>query len=66
MHTCVFSIYLLAIVCSHAQVYSVRVRVNSDHVLSVLLERGQFDVARKYAAIVGSTASEVTIKEVSE
>ena len=57
---------LLAIVCSHAQVYSVRVRVNSDHVLSVLLERGQFDVARKYAAIVGSTASEVTIKEVSE
>ena len=43
-----------------------RVRVNSDHVLSVLLERGQFDVARKYAAIVGSTASEVTIKEVSE
>ena len=46
------------------QVYSVRVRVDSDLVLRLLLGKGQFDVARKYASIVGSTASEVTIKEV--
>lgn len=46
------------------QVYSVRVRVDSDKVLSMLLEKAQFDIARKYASIVGSTASEVTVKEV--
>ena len=46
------------------QVYSVRVRVDSDKVLSMLLEKAQFDIARKYAKIVGSTGSEVTVKEV--
>ena len=44
--------------------YSVRVRVNPDHVLGLLLERGQFNIARKYASIVKSTTSQVTIKEV--
>ena len=47
------------------QVYSVRVRVDSDRVLSMLLEKAQFDVARSYATIVGSTTNEVTVKEVS-
>ena len=42
-----------------------RVRVDSDRVLGMLLEKAQFDVARSYAAIVGSTANEVTVKEVS-
>lgn len=41
-----------------------RVRVDTDYVLGLLLEKEQFDLARKYAGIVGSTASEVTIKEV--
>ena len=45
------------------QVFSVRVRVDSDYVLGLLLERGLFAIARRYAAIVGSTASQVTIKE---
>ena len=49
----------------HVQVYCVRVRVDSDRVLGMLLEKAQFDVARSYAAIVGSTANEVTVKEVS-
>ena len=40
-----------------------RVRVDSDYVLGLLLERGLFAIARRYAAIVGSTASQVTIKE---
>ena len=47
------------------QVCSVRVRVDSDRVLGMLLEKAQFDVARSYANIVGSTANEVTVKEVS-
>ena len=42
-----------------------RVRVDSDRVLSMLLDKAQFDVARSYATIVGSTANEVTVKEVS-
>ena len=41
-----------------------RVRVDSDQVLSMLMEKAQFSVARSYASIVGSTASEVTVKEV--
>ena len=41
-----------------------RVRVDSDQVLSMLMEKAQFNVARRYASIVGSTASEVTVKEV--
>ena len=48
----------------HPQVYSVRVRVDSDRVLAMLLEKAQFGIARKYAGIVGSTASEITVKEV--
>jgi spatacsin len=48
---------------SIAEVYSVRVRVDSDRVLSMLLDKAQFDVARSYATIVGSTANEVTVKE---
>ena len=48
----------------HMQVYKVHVRVNADFVLSLLLEREQFDIARKYASIVHSTASQVTVKEV--
>ena len=47
------------------QIYSVRVRVDTDYVLGLLLEKGQFDIAKKYAGIVESTASQVTIKEVS-
>ena len=39
--------------------------MDTDYVLGLLLERGQFDIARKYASIVKSTASQVTIKEVS-
>ena len=46
------------------QVYSVCVRVDTEYVLGLLLEKGQFDIARKYASIVKSTASQVTIKEV--
>ena len=46
------------------QVYSVRVRVDSDRVLGMLLEKAQFSIARSYANIVESTACEVTVKEV--
>ena len=42
-----------------------RVRVDSDRVLEMLLEQAQFSIARSYASIVGSTANEVTVKEVS-
>ena len=39
--------------------------MDTDYVLELLLERGQFDIARKYASIVmKSTASQVTVKEV--
>ena len=46
------------------QVYSVRVRVNTDHVLGLLLEKEQFNIARKYAELVNSTKSQISIKEV--
>ena len=39
--------------------------MDTDYVLGLLLEKGQFDIAKKYAGIVESTASQVTIKEVS-
>ena len=39
-------------------------RVDVDSVLAMLLEKAQFATARKYAGIVGSTASEITVKEV--
>ena len=48
----------------YVQVYSVRVRVNTDHVLGLLLEKEQFNIARKYAELVNSTSSQITIKEV--
>lgn len=50
----------------YLQLYSVRVRVDTDYVLGLLLERGQFNIARKYASIVDSTTSQITIKEVSK
>ena len=39
--------------------------MDSDRVLGMLLEKAQFSIARSYASIVESTASEVTVKEVS-
>ena len=39
--------------------------MDSDRVLGMLLEKAQFDVARRYASLVGSPANEVTVKEVS-
>ena len=48
------------------QVYSVRVRVNTDHVLGLLLEKEQFNIARKYAELVNSTKSQISIKEVQD
>ena len=47
-----------------SQVYSIHVRVNTDHVLSLLLEKEQFNIARKYAELVNSTKSQISIKEV--
>ncbi len=47
------------------QVYSVEVKVHTEQVLSQLLRKEQFAVARKYASIVNSTVSQVTVKEVS-
>ena len=41
-----------------------RVRVNTDHVLGLLLEKEQFNIARKYAELVNSTSSQISIKEV--
>lgn len=38
--------------------------MDTDYVLGLLLERGQFNIARKYASIVNSTTSQVTLKEV--
>ena len=46
------------------QVYSVRVRVNIDHALGLLLEKEQFNITRKYAELVNSTKSQISIKEV--
>ena len=43
-----------------------RVRVDSDRVLGMLIEKAQFSIARRYASLVGSTASEVTVKEVND
>ncbi len=49
----------------HLQVYSVKVVVHTEQVLAQLLQREEFTVARKYASIVNSTVSQVTVKEVS-
>ena len=35
-----------------------------DHVLGLLLEKEQFNIARKYAELVNSTKSQISIKEV--
>ena len=40
------------------------VRVNTDHILGLLPEKKQFNIARKYAELVNSTSSQITIKEV--
>ncbi|XP_064396222.1 spatacsin-like isoform X6 [Halichondria panicea] len=46
-----------------AQVYTVEVEVHAEYVLSQLLQKEQFSIARKYANIVNSTASKVTVKK---
>lgn len=38
--------------------------MNTDHVLGLLLEKEQFNIARKYAELVNSTSSQISIKEV--
>ena len=40
--------------------------VHAEYVLSQLLQKEQFSIARKYANIVNSTASKVTVKKVSD
>ncbi|XP_064396251.1 uncharacterized protein LOC135343193 isoform X2 [Halichondria panicea] len=49
-----------------AQVYSVEVEVHAEYVLSQLLQKEQFNIARKYANIVNSTASKVTVRKVHQ
>lgn len=46
------------------EMYLVRVTVETDHIVTVLVEKGQYDAARKYAEIAGLPVSEVTLKEV--
>ena len=44
--------------------YSVKVRVDSEHVIDTLLERKEFTVARLYAKIVGAPQDQISVKEV--
>ena len=44
--------------------YSVKVRVDSEHVIDTLLERKEFTVARQYAKIVGAPQDQISVKEV--
>ncbi len=43
--------------------YSVKVEIHAEYVLSQLLQKEQFSIARKYANIVNSTASKVTVRK---
>lgn len=44
--------------------YSVKVRVDSEHVIDTLLERKEFTVARQYAKIVEAPQDQISVKEV--
>eukprot|EP00731_Ephydatia_muelleri_P024075 Em0016g346a len=48
---------------SPALVYAVRVRVESEQVLALLLNKGKFVVAREFASLVGLTSGEITLRE---
>ena len=46
------------------ELYIVRVRIDSDHVLGVLVDIGQFTSAREFAKVAGVPVADVTLKEV--
>ena len=46
------------------ELYIVRVRIDSDHVLGVLVDIGLFTSAREFAKVTGVPVADVTLKEV--
>ena len=46
------------------EMYVISVAVETDHIVGVLVEKGQYTAAREYAFIAGLPVSEVTLKEV--
>ena len=46
------------------EMYIISVAVETDHIVGVLVEKGQYTAAREYAFIAGLPVSEVTLKEV--
>ena len=44
--------------------YVVRTRIDSDHVIGVLIEKSQFMAAREFAEVAKVPVAEVTVKEV--
>ncbi len=58
-YRCVYENFL------HFHLHTVKVEVHAEYVLSQLLQKELFSIARKYANIVNSTASKVTVKKVS-
>ena len=47
------------------EMYVISVAVEIDHIVGVLVEKGQYAAAREYAEIAGLPVSEVTLKEVA-
>lgn len=45
--------------------YSVKVRVDSEHVIEALMDKKEFVVAHAYARIVGADNDQISVREVS-
>jgi len=45
-------------------IYSVKVRVDSENVIETLIDKKEFSVAYAYAKIVGAASDQISVKEV--
>lgn len=44
--------------------YSVKVRIDSEHVIETLMDKKEFTVAHDYARVVGAESDQISVKEV--
>ena len=44
--------------------YSVKVRVDTEHVIEVLIDKKEFTVAYDYASAVGASSNVISVREV--
>lgn len=44
--------------------YSVKVRIDSEHVIEVLMDKKEFVIALAYARIVGADSDQISVREV--